>query len=70
VLYEIDKTALLPVLERNPDIAQTFCAVLQRREADRASPVAPMPMPSPPSHDDRRGLATRMLAFFGLEHRC
>ena len=69
VLYEIDKAALLPVLARNPEIAELFSAVLQRREADRASPVAPAALPATAGHDDRRGLAARMLAFFGLEQR-
>jgi small-conductance mechanosensitive channel len=69
VLYEIDKAALLPVLARNPEIAESFSAVLQRREADRASPVAPAALPATAGHDDRPGLAARMLAFFGLEQR-
>ena len=69
VLYEIDKAALLPVLARNPEIAQSFSAVLQRREADRASPVAPAAQPATAAQDDRRGLAARMLAFFGLDQR-
>ena len=69
MLYEIDKAALLPVLARNLEIAQSFSAVLQRREADRASPVAPAALPAAATSDDRRGLAARMLAFFGLDQR-
>lgn len=69
VLYEIEKAALLPVLERNPEVAQAIGRVLQGRAADRANPAAPEPAASPVSDEDRRSLVARMLTFFGLEER-
>jgi small-conductance mechanosensitive channel/CRP-like cAMP-binding protein len=64
LLFEITKEALLPVLERAPELAQSMSRTLAARQADRP-PDLPSAGP-PPSPATEHGLLQRICAFFGL----
>lgn len=65
LLFEITKEALLPALERAPELAQAMSRTLAARQADR--PAEPLPgAASPPPRPGEQGLLQRIRAFFGL----
>jgi small-conductance mechanosensitive channel len=66
ILFEITKDALLPVLERSPELARSMSDILTARQAERPHLAAPPPEVAPTAELGAQGLLARIRAFFGL----
>ena len=68
ILFEVTKSDLLPVIERNPEIAEAIGRILTLRQADRPSPAPSEPGPEPEPGIVEPGLVARIRAYFGLPY--
>ena len=68
ILFEVTKSALLPVIERNPEIAEAIGRILTLRQADRPSPAPSDSGPEPEPGIVEPGLVARIRAYFGLPY--